>query len=286
MEFVIVSGMSGAGKSKTMGFMEDMGFFCVDNLPVSLIPKFAELCMAGHGEYERVALVTDIRGGKNFDGLFRALDALNEMHCDYKILFVEASAETIIKRYKETRRSHPLAHDGRSLQAAVAAEREMLQPVRERAAYVIDTSTMTTARLKAEVLHLFAPEGAEPSMSVNVCSFGFKYGLPIEADLVLDVRFLPNPYYVTELRALTGMNEEVYHYVMDAEKTKTFMKYLFGLIDFLLPQYVEEGKAALVVAVGCTGGKHRSVSVARTLAEHIREKGYPVSENHRDITRI
>lgn len=285
MEFIIVSGMSGAGKSKAVGFMEDMGFFCVDNLPAPLIPKFAELCMAGHGEYERVALVIDIRGGKSFDGLFQALDALNAMHCDYKILFVEATEEAIIKRYKETRRSHPLAHDGRSLREAVAAEREMLEPVRARAAYIIDTSALSTAKLKGEVLRLFGREGAETSMSVNVLSFGFKYGLPIEADLVLDVRFLPNPYYVAELRNQTGLSEAVYSYVMDTCQAKEFMTLLKKLFDFLLPQYVEEGKAALVIAVGCTGGRHRSVAITRAIARYIREKGYHVSENHRDMTR-
>ncbi len=285
MEFIIVSGMSGAGKSKAVSFMEDMGFFCVDNLPAPLIPKFAELCMAGHGEYERVALVTDIRGGKNFDGLFQALDALNAMNCDYKILFVEATEEAIIKRYKETRRSHPLAHEGRSLREAVAAEREMLAPVRARAAYIIDTSALSTAKLKGEVLRLFGREGAETSMSVNVLSFGFKYGLPIEADLVLDVRFLPNPFYVQELRSRTGLDDEVYHYVMDTTQAGEFMTRLKSLFDFLMPQYVEEGKAALVIAVGCTGGKHRSVAVTRALAAYLREKGYQVSENHRDMTR-
>lgn len=285
MEFIIVSGLSGAGKSKAVEFMEDMGFFCVDNLPAPLIPKFAELCMAGHGEYERVALVTDIRAGGNFDGLFQALDSLNAMHCDYKILFVEATEEAIIKRYKETRRNHPLSHDGGSLQEAVNAEREMLAPVRARAAYIIDTSTLSTAKLRGEVLRLFGRESDEKAMSINVLSFGFKYGLPIEADLVLDVRFLPNPFYVPELRSKTGVSDDVYHYVMDTAPAKEFMQRLERLFEFLLPQYVEEGKSALVIAVGCTGGKHRSVSVTRALAGYIRQKGYSVSENHRDMTR-
>ena len=285
MEFVIVSGLSGAGKSKAVEFMEDMGFFCVDNLPAPLIPKFAELCMAGHGEYERVALVTDIRGGGNFDGLFQALDALNAMNCEYKILFVEANEETIIKRYKETRRNHPLSHEGSSLQEAVAAEREMLAPVRARAAYIIDTSTLSTAKLRGEVLRLFGRESDEKAVSINVLSFGFKYGLPIEADLVLDVRFLPNPFYVPELRNKTGISDDVYHYVMDTASAKEFMQRLEKLFEFLLPQYVEEGKSALVIAVGCTGGKHRSVSVTRALAAYIRQKGYSFSEKHRDMTR-
>lgn len=285
MEFIIVSGLSGAGKSRAMSFMEDMGFFCVDNLPTPLIPKFAELCMAGHGEYERVALVTDIRGGKSFDGLFEALDALNAMHCDYKILFVEASEETIIKRYKETRRTHPLAHDGCSLQEAVAAEREMLAPMRSRAAYLIDTTALSTAKLRGEILAIFGRENADHAMSVNVLSFGFKYGLPIEADLVLDVRFLPNPFYVPELRAKNGISDDVYHYVMDSPPAQEFMVRLRSLFDFLLPQYVEEGKTALVIAVGCTGGRHRSVAITRALTAYIRERGYNVSENHRDMTR-
>lgn len=207
MEFIIISGLSGAGKSKVASFLEDIGFYVVDNMPAPLMPKFAELCMAGPGRYDRVALVTDIRGGQTFDGLFDALHELHRMGCAYKILFVEASVETIIKRYKETRRMHPLSSTSRSLDEAVRQERTVLAPVRQRAEYIIDTSALSTAKLRGEVLRLFGDGGSTPAMSVSVISFGFKYGIPIEADLVFDVRFLPNPYYIAELRHQTGLDE-------------------------------------------------------------------------------
>ena len=285
MEFVIISGLSGAGKSKTASFIEDMGFYVVDNMPAPLIPKFAELCMAGQGKYQRVALVTDIRGGHTFDDLFEALSALKEMGCVYKILFVEAAPEAIIKRYKETRRIHPLSRDGRSLAQAVQEERDALQPVRQRAEYIIDTTALSTAKLRGEVLRLFGHGGDTPEMSVSVISFGFKYGIPIEADLVFDVRFLPNPYYIAELRHQTGLDDGVYDFVFGYRQTTEFMNYLENLIGFLLPLYVAEGKAALVIAVGCTGGQHRSVAITHALAEYIKQKGYQATENHRDMTR-
>ena len=285
MEFVIISGLSGAGKSKTASFIEDMGFYVVDNMPAPLIPKFAELCMAGQGKYRRVALVTDIRGGHTFDDLFEALSALKEMGCVYQILFVEAAPEAIIKRYKETRRIHPLSRDGRSLAQAVQAERDALQPVRKRSEYIIDTTALSTAKLRGEVLRLFGDGHVPHAMSINVISFGFKYGIPIEADLVFDVRFLPNPYYITELRSQTGLDEPVRSFVFNYQQTRDFMTHLEDLMNFLLPQYVAEGKTVLVIAVGCTGGQHRSVAVTRALAEFIRRKGYDASENHRDMTR-
>ncbi|MBS6215831.1 MAG: RNase adapter RapZ [Clostridiales bacterium] len=285
MEFVIISGLSGAGKSKTASFIEDMGFYVVDNMPAPLIPKFAELCMAGQGKYRRVALVTDIRGGHTFDDLFEALSALKEMGCVYQILFVEAAPEAIIKRYKETRRIHPLSRDGRSLAQAVQAERDALQPVRQRSEYIIDTTALSTAKLRGEVLRLFGDGQVPHAMSINVISFGFKYGIPIEADLVFDVRFLPNPYYITELRSQTGLDEPVRSFVFNYQQTRDFMTHLEDLMNFLLPQYVAEGKTVLVIAVGCTGGQHRSVAVTRALAEFIRRKGYDASENHRDMTR-
>lgn len=285
MDFVIVSGLSGAGKSKTVSFLEDVGYYCVDNLPAALIPRFAELCMAGTGRYDRVAVVTDIRGGQTFDGLFDALNELHAMKCDYKILFVEASNEAIIKRYKETRRSHPLSRSGRSLDELVAQERSALEPVRKLAEYIIDTTALSTAKLRGEVLRLFSAEDVGTSMSVSVISFGFKYGIPIEADLVFDVRFLPNPYYLAELRTQTGLDEGVRNFLFGYQQTLDFMNKLEDLITFLLPHYVEEGKTALVIAVGCTGGQHRSVAITRALAEFIRQKGYNAAENHRDMTR-
>ena len=285
MRFILISGLSGAGKSKAASFLEDMGYYVADNLPAPLIPKFAELCMAGQGQYQKVALVTDIRGGQTFDGLFDALDQLRDMGCAYQILFVEASLETIIKRYKETRRSHPLAKAGRSLAEAVALERTALEPVRKRAEYVLDTSALSTAKLRGEMLRLFGEGDGKPAMSVSVISFGFKNGIPLEADLVFDVRCLPNPYYIAELRPQTGLDAGVRDFVFGYQQTRDLMVHLEGLLSFLLPLYVEEGKTALVIAVGCTGGHHRSVAVTRALADFLRQKGYNASESHRDMTR-
>lgn len=285
MEFIIVSGLSGAGKSKVASFLEDMGFYCVDNLPAPLIPPLAQLCMASPGKYDRVALVTDIRGGQTFEALFAALDQLEAMDCQHKILFVEAGAETIIKRYKETRRSHPLAKGGRTLPQAVEQERTAMEEVRRRAQYIIDTTALSTAKLRGEILRLFGEPGAAPDMSVSVVSFGFKYGIPIEADLVFDVRCLPNPFYIAELRDQTGLDEGIRNFLFGYQQSADLIKHLEDMMSFLLPLYVEEGKTALVVAVGCTGGQHRSVFVTHALADFIRQKGYHVNENHRDMTR-
>ena len=285
MEFIIISGLSGAGKSKAASFMEDMGFFCVDNLPAPLIPKFAELGMAGTGEYDRVVLVTDVRYGTNFSALFQSLEALKGMKCPYRILYMDASDDVIIKRYKETRRSHPLAEECDSLEGAIALERRMLAPLRERAEFVVDTSDLSTAKLRGELLRLFGRGSQEGAMTVSVTSFGFKHGLPREADLVFDVRFLPNPYYVQELRPRTGLDDGVRDYVFSGGAAGEFLEKLQDLVGFLLPKYVEEGKTALVVAVGCTGGHHRSVAIAHALAAYIRGRGYPVTESHRDLGR-
>ena len=286
MEFVIISGLSGAGKSRAASFMEDMGFFCVDNLPAPLIPKFAELGMAGSGEYDRVVLVTDVRAGSNFDRLFQALDGLKEMRCPCRILFMEASDDVIIRRYKETRRSHPLAQERDSLEDAIALEREMMAGLRARADDILDTTRLSAAGLKRALKDLFGRGGSgEGGMRVSVTSFGFKHGLPREADLVFDVRFLPNPYYVPELRARTGLDPEVRDYVFRNGQAEEFLQRLERLLDFLLPRYVEEGKTSLEIAVGCTGGHHRSVAMARAVAGHIRDLGYSVCERHRDIDR-
>ena len=285
MEFIIISGLSGAGKSKAASFMEDMGFFCVDNLPAPLIPKFAELGMAGTGEYDRVVLVTDVRSGTNFSALFQSLEALKGMKCPYRILYMDASDDVIIKRYKETRRSHPLAEECDSLEGAIALERRMLAPLRERAEFVVDTSDLSTAKLRGELLRLFGRGSQEGAMTVSVTSFGFKHGLPREADLVFDVRFLPNPYYVQELRPRTGLDDGVRDYVFSGGAAGEFLEKLQDLVGFLLPKDVEEGKTALVVAVGCTGGHHRSVAIAHALAAYIRGRGYPVTESHRDLGR-
>ena len=285
MEFIIISGLSGAVKIMAASFMEDMGFFCVDNLPAPLIPKFAELGLAGTGEYDRVVLVTDVRSGTNFSALFQSLEALKGMKCPYRILYMDASDDVIIKRYKETRRSHPLAEECDSLEGAIALERRMLAPLRERAEFVVDTSDLSTAKLRGELLRLFGRGSQEGAMTVSVTSFGFKHGLPREADLVFDVRFLPNPYYVQELRPRTGLDDGVRDYVFSGGAAGEFLEKLQDLVGFLLPKYVEEGKTALVVAVGCTGGHHRSVAIAHALAAYIRGRGYPVTESHRDLGR-
>lgn len=288
MEFVIISGLSGAGKSRAASFMEDMGFFCVDNLPVPLIPKFAELGMgmSGTGEYERVVLVTDVRAGGNFDGLFRALDELTAIKCPYQILFMDAADDVIIKRYKESRRSHPLENASLTLEGAIARERELLEELRRRADHILDTTDLPTAKLRDELHRLFL-RGRETkeNLRVSVTSFGFKHGIPRAADLVFDVRFLPNPYYVPELRALTGLDDGVREYVFRGGQAEEFLTKLEDMLDYLLPRYVQEGKTALVVAVGCTGGHHRSVAIAHEVAEHVRGQGYAVAENHRDIAR-
>ena len=285
MEFIIISGLSGAGKSRAASIMEDMGFFCVDNLPAPLIPKFAELGMGGNGEYDRVVLVTDIRGGTRFDGLFQALDGLRAMQCEYRIVFMDASDQVIIRRYKETRRSHPLAEECSSLEEAIALEREMLAPLKEKADWVIDTSGLSTRALKGALLRMFSKNSAERSMEVRVMSFGFKHGIPAEADLVFDVRFLPNPYYVAELRPLTGLDPGVRDYALSSRQSQEFLEKLKEFVCYLLPRYVEEGKTSLTVAVGCTGGHHRSVAVAHALADTIRGLNYPVNESHRDMGR-
>ena len=285
MEFLIISGLSGAGKSMMADFLEDVGFYCVDNMPVSLIPRFAEMCMSGGTQYERAALVTDIRGGQTFDGLFAALDELQQMHCSYKLAFVQASTESLIHRYKETRHKHPLSSRGLSLEETIRLEQSLMEPVRKRADYILDTTTLSTAKLRGEVIRLFSPEKKDRAMSVSVLSFGFKYGIPMESDLVFDVRFLPNPFYVAELRPLTGLDEKIRTFLFNNQQTVDFMRHMENLLGFLLPLYVEEGKAALVISVGCTGGRHRSVAITRAIAELVRQRGYEASENHRDMTR-
>ena len=285
MEILIISGLSGAGKSKAASFLEDMGFYIVDNMPAAMILKFAEFCTVSNGRYDRVALVYDVRTANSFTEFFEVLDKLKAMDCRCRMLFLEASPETIIKRYKETRRRHPLRDGADSLEEAVRQERALMQPVKDRADYVVDTSRLSTAQLRGELLHLFGTGGEKAGMTVNVTSFGFKYGLPMEADLVLDVRFLPNPYYIETLRPKTGLDRDVYEYVFKFQQTQDFMKRLEDLLTFVLPLYAEEGKTSLTIAVGCTGGHHRSVAVTHALTEFIHQQGYPVTENHRDMAR-
>ena len=284
MQFVIISGMSGAGKSKAASDLEDLGFYCVDNMPAEMIPQFAQLCLATKGRYEKVALVTDVRASMTFDALFQALQKLDEMHLQYSIYYIEASTEVIIKRYKETRRLHPLMKDGSTLADAIGRERELLAPVRNRASAIIDTSILSTGKLRGILIDLVAGGLREHSMNVRVVSFGFKYGLPLEADLVFDVRFLPNPYYVEGLRAKTGNDKEIQDYVFQYEEAHTFLDKLEDMLNFLIPNYIAEGKNQLVISIGCTGGKHRSVTLANALYERLSgQKGYGLKIEHRDI---
>lgn len=285
MEILIISGLSGGGKSQAASFLEDMGYYIVDNMPAGIMLKFAEFCAGTQGRYDRLALVYDVRAGEDFEEFFRVLDELQRGQITCRLLFLEASVATIIKRYKETRRPHPLYDECGSLEAAVNREIELMRPVRDRADYVINSTTYSTAKLKGELARLFGVSGTRQEMTVNVVSFGFKHGLPLEADLVFDVRFMPNPYYIEELRHKTGLDREVYDYVFSFSQTKDFMKYLENLISFLLPYYKEEGKTVLVIAIGCTGGHHRSVAVTRALVDYIGSLGYQVTENHRDMTR-
>ena len=285
MEFLIVSGLSGAGKSRASDVLEDLDFYCVDNMPVALIGRFAELCMATRGRFERVALCTDIRESRNFEELFTALDGLWELGCEYKILFLEADVETVVKRYKETRRRHPLYGNAGSIEAAVREEIKLMAPVRERADYIINTSGLTLGQLQKEIYKRFVDGSMDRSININVMSFGFKYGIPLEADLVFDVRFLPNPYYVSDLRKKTGLDEPVQNFVYNNAVTEEFLNHLTGLLKFLIPHYIEEGKHSLTVAVGCTGGRHRSVSIAVALTRFLTEQGYYCENTNRDIDK-
>ncbi len=285
MQFLILSGLSGAGKSKALTTLEDIDFYCVDNIPEDLIPQFARLCLATKSKYERVALVTDVRGGVSFDGLFQALDILNELGCECFVVFMECSDEALVKRFKETRRKHPLTRDGTDLLAAVARERKLLEPIRNRANLIIDTTNLSKAKLRGEIMNMFGREHRDHAMSVNVLSFGFKYGLPMDADLVFDVRLLPNPFYIPELKHHTGLEKPVKDFVFSYQQTVDFVQKLKDLISFSLPYYVEEGKTNLVVAVGCTGGHHRSVAIAQEIGEYIARLGFATAIAHRDISR-
>lgn len=274
--------MSGAGKTQVVRAMEDLGYFCVDNLPPMLIPKFAELSAQSAGRVNKIALVVDIRGGEFFDSLVQVLEDLETQGILYEILFLEAADETLIRRYKETRRRHPMAPFGR-VSEGISRERERLEHIRGRATRIIDTSDLSTAQLKDKITDIFAGELESARMAITVVSFGFKYGIPLDADMVFDVRFLPNPFYVESLRKKSGRQTEVSDYIGKWPITNQFLEKLGGLIDFLVPNYVKEGKGQLIIAVGCTGGLHRSVFVAEKIYEGLRSKGYKVNVEHRDI---
>ena len=279
---VIITGMSGAGKTQAVRALEDLGYFCVDNLPPALIPKFAELCSQSAGKVSRIALVVDIRGREFFDTLAQVLEEMEKQDQVYEVLFLEASDEVLIRRYKESRRRHPLAAQGR-VSDGIVRERARLEPIRGRATHVIDTTGMATAKLREKLTGLFATGAQMQRMSITVVSFGFKHGLPLDADMVFDVRFLPNPFYVETLRRKSGVTPEVGEYIAKWPVSQQFQERLWSFVDYLIPHYVDEGKSHLIIAIGCTGGMHRSVYIAQKLYERLRNHGYKITIEHRDI---
>lgn len=283
MRFVVVTGMSGGGKSTVLKMLEDAGFYCVDNLPISLIEKFVELISLPNSEISKVVLGLDVRSDQSFADATRTLEQLRTEGYQFEILFMDADENVLIKRYKETRRVHPLAVDGR-VEDGVRAERKVLDNIRRNADYVIDTTNLLTRELKEELDRIFVENGEYNSLMVTVMSFGFKYGIPTDADLVFDVRFLPNPFYIEELKQKTGNDKEVQDYVMKQEESEIFMRKLIDMVQFLIPNYVKEGKYRLVIAIGCTGGRHRSVTLANELYKRMKDKGtYGMKLYHRDV---
>lgn len=288
MELLIVSGLSGAGKSVAMNALEDIGYFCIDNIPAAVLPKFIEFSLSGMAAVHRVAIAMDIRGTQSSEEILQALATLDVQNVQYRILFISASAQTLQRRYKETRRRHPISvARGVSTSEAIVIENEIVSPLREQADYKLDTAVMSTAQLKERICSTFYQEqgGAKSAMVLNVLSFGFKFGLPEEADLVFDVRCLPNPFYQPELKEKTGNDQVVFDFVMQHPEAKEFLAKMNALIETSLPLYVKEGKSQLTIAVGCTGGKHRSVTFARQIAEHCAALGYQPMLQHRDEKR-
>ena len=286
MEFLIITGLSGAGKSRAADVLEDLDYYCVDNMPVALMPRFAELCLDAHGRYDKVALVTDVRERDGFGELLGTLDELQAMEgCTVRILYMDADLRTLVRRYKESRRPHPLAGRGVTLEQAVAREEALLAPIKARADVVLNSSQLTLGQLQSRMFSLFAGAGQKRELQVTAMSFGYKHGIPIDADLVFDVRFLPNPFYVENLRPLSGLDKPVSDFVFSYPQTGTFMDMLTKLLDFLIPHYVEEGKVNLVVAIGCPGGRHRSVAIANALRQALEDKGVACVDVHRDIEK-
>ncbi|MDD7795640.1 RNase adapter RapZ [Clostridium sp. 'White wine YQ'] len=283
MRFVIVTGLSGAGKTEATRNLEDLGYFCVDNLPPKLIPKFAEACVQSEGKIDKVALVIDIRGGVFFDDIFESLNYLKRQEFKYEILFLDASDDVLVKRFKEARRSHPLAQNGRVI-TGINLERNKLIEVKHRADLIIDTSKYAIKDLREKMNEYYGTgKEVERQLSTTVLSFGFKYGIPVDADLVFDVRFLPNPFYIPDLKPYSGMDKPVRDYVIKHEETKGFLERLEDMIKFLIPNYIKEGKRQLIIAIGCTGGRHRSVAIANEIYERLNKLNYKASIEHRDI---
>jgi UPF0042 nucleotide-binding protein len=282
IRFVIITGLSGAGKSETIRCFEDLGYFCVDNLPPVLIPKFAELCAQSDGRINRIALVVDIRGGSFFDDVFDALEILEQNGFSYEILYLEAKEEVLIRRFKESRRRHPLSITG-GISEGIHAESERLEEIRGKATRIIDTTDISVRDLHETINRYYGELPEQEKMLVTIVSFGFKNGIPLDADLVFDVRFLPNPHYMDSLRTLNGNQNEVINYVLKWPITLRFLAKLYDFVDFLGPHYAKEGKANLIIGIGCTGGQHRSVTVANKLGDYLRTKGYRVVVYHRDV---
>lgn len=284
MRIIIITGVSGAGKSLVARTMEDLGYFCIDNLPPSLLPKFVEMSSRSGRRLNLVAMVIDIRGGEFLKDLFPALDMIKKAAFEYEILFLESSDSALIKRFKESRRSHPLAPKGRLLQG-IEEERKILSTIRERADHIIDTSNMNPGQLKEEIKDIFVKGSKFKGMVIDIISFGFKYGIPLECDLMFDVRFIPNPFYIESMRDQNGRNPEVKDYVLTSTETKAFLRKVEALLDFLIPSYTREGKTQLVVGIGCTGGKHRSVAIADEICRILEKKKQTVIVEHRDIDK-
>ena len=285
MDFVIVVGLSGAGKSSALHTLEDINYYCVDNIPPMLVSIFYELCEKSNDQHmKKIAVVTDVRAGGAFDDLFASLDKLKAAQKKYKILFLDARDDVLLRRFKETRRKHPLSDNAASTEAAVMLERELLMPVKSRADYVIDSSLLSPTQLKERITSLFLGNIAL-GLTVTCMSFGFKYGLPAESDLVFDVRCLPNPFYIAELKPHTGLDSCVFDYVMQFEQSKGLAERMLSMVDYCLPLYQKEGKSQLVIAIGCTGGKHRSVTLTRVLYNHLLESGQRTIVHHRDINK-
>lgn len=282
--FVIVTGLSGAGRSTALKNFEDLGYFCVDNLPTTLIPKFAEICLQLKDKIKKVALGIDIREGDFLDDLFGSLEELGKMGFSHQILFLEASNSVLVRRYSETRRKHPLDREGRSMLEVIIKERKRLMGIKERADKIIDTTALTPQEFKQVIFSSFREAAELDTMNVSLVSFGYKYGIPVDADLVIDTRFLPNPHYIERLRPLTGNNPEVSRFVLRSSVTQKFLRKYFGLLKFLIPYYIREGKSYLTIAVGCTGGRHRSVIIVNELKKFL-EKKYPVKTQYRDIEK-
>lgn len=285
MDFLIITGLSGAGKSRAADVLEDLDYYCVDNMPVALMPRFAELCIATKGRYEKVALVTDVREKEGFEEVLTTIEQLNEMNCDCRILYMDADTETLVRRYKETRRRHPLQSKNVSLEQAIEKEKELTAPIKAKADYLVSSNYLTLGMLQNRLFTLFAGGGKKREIDVTVMSFGFKHGIPMDADLVFDARFLPNPYYVEELRDYSGLDRPVFEFVFSYPQTREIMEKLQDLVDFLLPYYVEEGKLTLTIAIGCTGGRHRSVAIASALNDYLTAKGVSSININRDIDK-